>query len=183
MRRRNLVIGLVLFGLALMASAHNIAAQQPKGSIAEQKQPLRRVKKQSGWRIPGREEFQTVSRLESVSFKEVTVIKKTFTGSSQPLVDAEGYFMISNGELLITHVLCEVKELYSYELNGHVFAYESWLQLVSVDMQGRRQRTGAMFHSWYYDNDGGGRFESRIGATELEGIPEWVKRKAADPDN
>jgi hypothetical protein len=27
---------------------------------------------------------------------------------------------------------------------------------------------------WFYDDDGGGRFETRLGASQLQKIPEWV---------
>jgi hypothetical protein len=179
MKASRFVICLIILGLGLTTSVrnHGSAAPQATGVIGESRQPLRRVVKQAGWRVPGREEFQAVARVETVSFKNESITKKTLQSASQPLIDEEGYSTASDGGLFISNVLCEVKEVYSYELSGHLFAYETYLQLIKIDSRGNRERTGAMFHLWYYDGDGDGRFETRVGASELQEIPEWAKHK------
>jgi hypothetical protein len=179
MRRNRFVIGVMLLGLVLTTAARNdhSAPQQPTGDL---RQPLIRVTKQAGWRVPGREEFRTVARVETVSFRDEPITRKTLLSSSQPLIDEEGYSTTNDGGLFISNVLCEVKEVYSYELNGHLFAYEAYLQFVKINSRGNRERTGAMFHLWYYDEDGGGRFDTRIGGSELQEMPAWAKQKPAD---
>jgi hypothetical protein len=50
------------------------------------------------------------------------------------------------GKLLISDVLCEVRKVVSYELNGHIFAYETRSSIVNVDTRGNRETSGAMFN-------------------------------------
>jgi len=145
-------------------------------------QSLRRVIRKNGWRVPGRDEFKTVLKSEVINFAGTEIVRKTLQATDKPLIDAEGYTIASDGQLVISQVLCEVQDVFSYELNGSVFAYETRLVLVSVDMHGNRERTGAMFNLWYYDDEGNGRFESRVGATELQKIPGWAKLKNNHPN-
>lgn len=156
----------------------NVAiAQQSSMPPAEAAQHLRRIVRKNGWHVPGRDEFSAVSRVDTINFDGVEVTQKTLRASSAPLVDVEGYSIGSDGQLIISNTLCEVRNVLSYEVNEHIFAYETRLLLVSVDMRGNRERTGAMFNLWYYDEDGDGRFETRYGASELQKIPDWVKKR------
>ncbi len=67
-----------------------------------------------------------------------------------------------------------VKEFFTYEVNGRVFAYRVKLRIVSVEDGEIIKRTGAASVVLYVDEDGDGTFEARCGVV-MENLPAWVR--------
>jgi hypothetical protein len=138
---------------------------------------------ESGWTVPGldgaklkgRGPFTNlpgvfVSLLEPASAQ--TFFKRVWCSENHP-------GMIETSEMPI-----RVMQLWSFDIDGHVFAYRVQFAQQVID-DGARHELGAAFTVFYYDVTGSGRFT--IIATHLDlkseyiptFIPDWAKKSAS----
>jgi hypothetical protein len=108
----------------------------------------------------------------------IDIQKKKYLFSSEPVSLIELYTISSDGLLTIRPYMCAVSELSSFELNKNIFAYQVRLVPISIQANGKKTYTGAVFIFFFCDEDGDGKFETRYHGSQtldLLKVPTWVK--------
>ena len=145
--------------------------------------PRKGAIKQRGWRVPGINEYRTVSKVIKRQVNGIEVTIREFKADARPVVDLDSNTVgnIDRHGINVTlqmakkkKRLFDVRDFATYEINGRVFAYG--VSLVPVVVEETVQTyAGAMYKLFYFDEDGDGRFETRYSGSPLPKIPEWVR--------
>ncbi len=135
----------------------------------------KKVVNKNGWDIPGLKSFNVLPETEEVEVDSIKVKKKIFRSSEEPITKLELYSVDENGTIHVSSITCAVRHLFAYEFNNKLFAYQTILIVTNVLSNKTRVYMGAAYSLFYYDEDGDGLFETRIGASMLQEIPEWSK--------
>jgi hypothetical protein len=181
-------IGLLVTAVAMLFTIQPcstiMAGTQQQNSMKTEKsaKPRKKVVKQDGWRVPGVDEYTTVSRVKERQVNGVAVTQKVFETKARPVVDLEGNTVdnVDQKGINVTHQIAkkkkqlfDVRDFSTYEVNGRVFANGVTLVPVAIE-EHVRVYLGAMYSLFYYDEDGDGRFEARYSGLPLPRTPEWV---------
>lgn len=168
-------VSLSVMVLRSAAAAYGRTALQQNGVSSVYPLSLDKLIKKNGWRVPGQDDFSTISRVETINIGGVVIRKSYLQAPSEfPLYELETYSVDKDNNLVIGSMLCSVQDLFRFDAGGHVFAFEAALVPTSVSYTGSRQYLGASYRVYFYDEDGSNSFKTRIGRGPLL-VPEWVK--------
>jgi len=162
--KKNISLTILLFvSTALLAvlpgdRLFTITNQSEPAMTDKSTQLIEHIVKRNGWFVPGFNKSLDTTDAQQIKIDGADVLKKKLQPSTEPLVDVEFYHSSSSGQLLISSTLCAVRDIFSYEAANQVFAYETRLVPVRVELNGSRIYTGAMFIFYYYDQDKGWAF-------------------------
>jgi hypothetical protein len=180
MLKRNwlhIIAPLVLIQVVLLLSLRSDNKAQ-QAEIRDKSKPtfLNRAIKEEGWQIPQVTAFTILIQRSEKKVEDVEVVEKAYQANpSKPLFNLDGYYLNSDGGLIINTTTNAVHDLQSYEVKGKIFAYRVDLVPVTIQDDGTRVYMGAMYSVNYVDEDGDGKYETRYGSLNPPKLPEWVK--------
>ena len=145
-------------------------------SIFTEDKLISRVTKEGGWELPELNFKDSISAVQKVTINEIEIDKTTYSLIGDLLVNIEAH-KIDGDKLTIKNWKYYLKGLYSYKASKSksIFAYEMVLTPALVDSQGQCARVGGLVLIRYYDEDGDGKFETRVFETQNVVLPSWVK--------
>jgi hypothetical protein len=177
MKRRSIFLYVVITMCVTTISTSAALSYHSNSSKDEQKyKQLLRVERKSGWSVPGAIQSLVASGVESVSVDGATITKKKLQSKNELLATEEFFYVNDEGNLKINSISFALRGIYSYEIAGKKFAYETQLVPVRVEGNGTRIYAGAMVILYYFDEDGDGIFETRYGDMSRIKMPEWVRK-------
>lgn len=130
---------------------------------------------QSGWLMPCLGVASEIVPLKDETIENIAVHIKIHKLVKENLVGVEGCRPESKepkGEKLMPFA---VREFFSYEVKGRVFAYQIRFTFIEFERDGLVQHAGGQYNAYYFDENGDGTFKIRCGAKGIENLPAWVK--------
>lgn len=143
------------------------------GMASQTSTPIKRVVKNEGWPIPGLKMNQEVLEVTKLVRGGKTINEARLVTTEDVFITLNLYGLVENS-LYVRASTCILRQLYSYEYQGKVFAYRVSLVPTVTGEDGIRHFVGAAFTLHYYDEDGDGRFEVRYSDLNTEVVPKWV---------
>jgi hypothetical protein len=179
MRFTALVLTLAVF---VGANAHSQTPQQvnssPSCSFSE-------IYREDGWTVPGR-----VGAKPKGKRAELSTLPGVFVTKLEPTQSEADFTEVwcppdHPGRVEVDQVPIKIVDLWSYDLDGRVFAYRLLYARERIEANGTREDTGMVIALYFYDVDGSGKFTMILGAKQGIGyfvpsfMPDWVKNRAA----
>lgn len=165
----------VFFGLTLFLCFVISLRAQEKGTVENkdtQPKKLNLVTNLKGWKIPNFDGKELLAD-ENIVMDDVTVNFKQYQLPRDREMEFEEYSLNSNNflEIYKWNVVAAVVEIYS--VAGGIFAYRVTNLSFIYTTAGSRSFAG-LIRSCYLDNDGDGRFETRVTNCVITKVPRWA---------
>jgi hypothetical protein len=166
----------VIFNI-LLISAHSVKSQDLTIKSTKKTEPLRlpKILNKKGWEIPQKHELELISKMQ-IQISGNPVYKCAYKTKNITEIKLDDYFLEDNENLIVNPHNYEIREIYSYEKTGRLFAYEINYVPYVVDEKGIRTVALAKTKRYYFDEDGDGTFETMYQSQYLpENLPQWIK--------
>jgi hypothetical protein len=155
----------------------NVKSQDLIAETTNKIQTLRltRIFKKSGWLVPQKQEIELIGKSQ-IQISGNSVNKFAYKTKNTIEVKLDDFFLKNNESLIVNTYDYEIREVYSYEKRGRLFAYEISYVPFTINDKGIKTAALAKTKRYYFDEDGDGTFESLYQSQTLpENIPAWVK--------
>ena len=164
----------------LIATSFAVGKQAVYPPNKDRPLPKPAVKKE-GWVIPGSSHFKKLEAFERRVIDGTEVLYQVVLHEEQdePLVTGDGNEVkleaAAEGQRLFA-----VREVTAYRVDNRIFAYAVRLVPVAID-NGARAYAGAMYQTYFYDEDGDGVFETRYSHLPATKLPRYRARSVQTP--
>jgi hypothetical protein len=141
--------------------------------------------RKEGWTVPGRDGAKPKSKRAELGGQPGVFVTRLEPAQAEADLTELWCPPDHPGRIEVDQMPIKIVDLWSYDLDGSVFAYRLLYARERLDADGTREDTGMVIAVYLYDVVGSGKFTTMIGAKQGVGyfvpsfMPDWIKSRAA----